>query len=216
MSETQPNVTLSDRIADTLRAVEPGSAAVAAIQAEAVAEAERLAGFAAEVKACALNPLASDAEVLKARRIIGDAIFARERLEAALPLLASLHAAELAREDQAVRRAEYDAALAERDALVADLPQYAEHAAAIEVLLCRINVSNRRCEAVNARRPAGAGFIDSAEVKARGPLVDGAAPLREQVCLPGFKGIDNAYTRSFWSRHTQSRTEPLAPSLGKP
>lgn len=176
---------LGDLIAGILRAEHPGSASVTKLEAMALAEADRLADEISQIRERAYDPLASAQEVTAARSALQDAEFAAGRLAAALPRLAALKAAELAREDQIIRQAEYDATLAERDALAAELrTEYPRLTAALASLLCRINANTARCGAASDRRPTGAGWIGGAEMEVRGPLTGGNFPLAEMIRLP--------------------------------
>lgn len=73
-----------------------------------------------------------------------------------------------AKEDQARRQAAYDAALAERDKLAAELTEvYPPLAEKLADLASRIARNDAEIERVNTRRPDGAAWIAGAEMIAR-------------------------------------------------
>lgn len=84
------------------------------------------------------------------------------------------------------RKAEYEAAAAERDALAADIAaRYPVLAAELLDLIDRVAASDRRCAAVNREgTPRGSPFLVSAEAIARGciknfywPMDRGGGPV---------------------------------------
>lgn len=109
-------MSLSDTIAATLRDA-GASSDVAAVLADAKAEAAKLDRVITTARADAMNPLAGAEAVGAARDVLADATFTRERLTVALSALAERveHLGELER--KAATDAEREAATAERDKL---------------------------------------------------------------------------------------------------
>jgi hypothetical protein len=96
-------------------------------------------------------------------------------------------------EDQARRQAAYDAALAERDALAAELAEvYPAMAEQLADLVGRISASDAVIERINRNLPDGAKWMGGAEMiarKLRG-FNDGTGNIpriTEQLRLPAFK-----------------------------
>jgi hypothetical protein len=97
-----------------------------------------------------------------------------------------------AAEEQARRRVAYDAALAERDTLAAELAKvYPGLAQRLANLAARIAENDAVLERINRKPPEGAKWLDSAELIARElrGFNDGTARvprITEQMRLPAF------------------------------
>lgn len=105
----------------------------------------------------ALSPHVSMAEATAKRKLAGETRFLADRLDASIP---ALHRHCLAREDAELKQRQAEA-IAERDALVADIrDQYPDAVATITALVRRIHASDLRLAAL--------GVAQSAEGIARG------------------------------------------------
>lgn len=178
--------------------------------ADLIAEAEAAvvsSGDAAErARTIALDPALSAADVAAARRDMDDAAFRRDRMQVAAQRLGERLREVRRQEDQARRRAAYDAALVERDALAAELAAvYPGLAAQLADLVAQIAANDAVIEGINRKQlPDGADRLACAEVVARhlrGGFMDGTAQvprITEQMRLPAFNYFGHApYT---WPR----------------
>jgi len=103
-----------------------------------------------------------------------------------------------AQEEQARRRAAYDAALTERDKLAAELAEvYPPLAAKLADLAARVAANDAAIERVNQKLPDGKKWLAYAELVARGlkSFCDGTADIpriAQHMRLPAFKyaGLD--------------------------
>ena len=166
--------------------------------ADLIAEAEAAAvasGDAAErARTRALDPALSAADVAAARRDMEDAAFRRDRMQVAVQRLGERLREVRRQEDQARRRAAYDAALVERDKLASELAAvYPGIAAQLADVVARIAANDAVIEGINRKQlPDGADRLACAEVVARqlrGGFVDGTAHvprITEQLRLPAF------------------------------
>jgi chromosome segregation ATPase len=170
--------------------------------ADLIAEAEAAAvasGEAAETaRARALDPILGAADVAAARRASEDATFLRDRLREGVRQLGERLRKVKAQEEQARRRAAYDAALVERDKLAKELAAvYEPIAQQLADLAGRIAANDAVIERINRKLPDGSKWIDSAELIARklrnfndGP--SNIPRITEHMRLPAFKyaGLD--------------------------
>ena len=123
-----------------------------------------------------------------------DAAFSRDRLHEAVRRLGERLREVKAREEHARRRAAYQAALVERDALAAELAEvYPPIETQLADLLARIQANNERIERINERGlPSGAERLLVAELVARGlrGLVENSAEvtlIMRKLRVPAFK-----------------------------
>jgi len=190
MTETATE-TAAPALADRIKAAlteEMASSAIAAVIADAEAEADRLRTQADVAEDATLDPLASAEDIATARAAATDAEFQLKRLAVASERLADcLKEAQAA--EEAVRNGEkYDAALKERDVLVADLAKvYPKAAQQIADLLARIAVSDVAVAEANKVRGREREPLMPAEHIARGISAGpGVGRLGELVVLPAF------------------------------
>jgi hypothetical protein len=171
--------------------------------ADLIAEAETavvVCSEAAEVaRSKALNPALSASDVAAARDQMGDAAFQHDRMQEAVRRLGERLREVKAQEEQARRRAAYDAALTERDKLAAELAEvYPPLAEKLADLVSRIARNDAGIERVNTSRPDGAAWIASAEMIARevrnfNDINSAAIPrITRHLRLPAFRysGLD--------------------------
>lgn len=168
----------SGRLADVLALLDECRAAQATATCEAAAARQR-----------SLDPDLTPAEAREVREIGEDREHDGRRYARWIEQLEARKAAIEATEKAAATRAEYEAAMAERDQLAADIREhYPRICAELEALQDRIVASDARCEA--AKPPAGKLKLESAEMIARemrrlDALKDGSAAKRLiQVELP--------------------------------
>jgi chromosome segregation ATPase len=141
----------------------------------------------------ALNPALCASDVAKARRQMEDAAFRRDRMQEAVRRLGERLREVKAKEEQARRRAAYDAALAERDKLAAELAEvYPPLAAKLADLAARIAGSDAAIERINRELPNGSKRVDNAELVARqlSNFVDGPSNIPRitwHMRLPAFR-----------------------------
>jgi hypothetical protein len=96
-------------------------------------------------------------------------------------------------EEQARRRAAYDAALVERDKLATELAKvYPAFADKLADLAARVAASDAAVERVNQKRPTGAAWIANAELVARqlNSFFDGPSNIpriAQHMRLPAFR-----------------------------
>ena len=169
----------SDDTAGNLAAlVDETEAAI--IQADATAEAEREK---------ALDPLISR-DAAKARAIMEDAAFTRDRLRTVLPRLQQKHQEVAAQEYRAQWREDYEAHKVERDALATELRElYPNFASKITDLFTRMAANDTELSRLHQARPSGVSLhLLGAELVARGlESFSIARPsIVEQLQLPNF------------------------------
>jgi chromosome segregation ATPase len=159
---------LADRIASALREETP-SEEIAAL----ITEAEHARGAAEEAHgaahARALDPT-TGAEAASAAKCDADTLrFEVDRLAAARESLRAAHQDAKAREVDARRRAAYDVAQTERDALVEELRKvYPEIERRLADLIGRVAASDAALDRVNRNLPSARVWLASAEEIARG------------------------------------------------
>src|SRR5262249_4051697 len=171
------------------------SSGVAALIAEAEAAAIASGEEAETVRGRALDPSLCAADVAAARHQMDDAAFKRDRMHEAVRRLGERLREVRAQEEQARRRAAYDAALAERDKVAAELGEvYPPLAAKLADLAVRVAGSDAAIERINRELPNGSKRIDSAEVVARqlsnSNFVDGPSNIpriTQHMRLPAFR-----------------------------
>jgi hypothetical protein len=148
---------------------QPQSNVVAALINEARSAAQCADEEAAAARATALDPTLSQAGVADARSKMEDALFKRDKANAAIPRLNDRLRELRHLEDQARRRKAYDEARAERDKLAQELADlYPDFAPKLAEVLTRIVTNDRVLKVVNAQLPEGVGRLPSAEAVARG------------------------------------------------
>jgi len=162
-----------------------------------VKEAETAAISSAETaeraRTRALDPSIPAAVVAAAREEMEDAWFTRDRMQEAVRRLGERLRDVKAEEEQARRRAAYDAALVERDKLAAELAEiYPPLAAKLADLAARIATNDAEIERVNRKLPDGAAWIANAELVARqlNSFFDGPSNIpriAQHMRLPAFK-----------------------------
>jgi chromosome segregation ATPase len=160
--------TLADRIAEALR-VEAATDVVANL----IAEAETAQGTAEEARdeahARSLDPISGADAATAAKREADNLQFEIDRLTSALEALRTVHGEAQARENDARRRASYEAAQAERDALVEELREvYPAIENRLADLVGRVAANNAVLDRVNRRLPTATSPLASAEMVARG------------------------------------------------
>jgi chromosome segregation ATPase len=123
-----------------------------------------------------------------------------KRLQAAITALADKHSAVEKEAEQARRRAAYEAAERERDALAEDLRRhYPRLAAELAALLTRVQENDAALARVNSALPSGADHLASAELEARDLKgFESFTPLVRGVRLPGFGRGDALGGRTIW------------------
>jgi hypothetical protein len=142
----------------------------------------------------ALDPTLAAADVVAARREMGDAAFRRDRLQTAATRLRERLQEVAAQEEDHRRRLAYDEAKAERDDLVSELSRvYPPIEAQLADLLGRLDASDRRIEFINDRDlPSGAERLLVAELVARGlrGFVENSVEvtrITKQLRVPAFR-----------------------------
>jgi hypothetical protein len=167
---------------------------VADLIAEAEASAVSSAEAADRARTRALDPALSATEVAAARRSMEDGAFARDRMQEAVVRLGERLRDVRRQEEQARRRTAYDAALAERDVLAAELATlYPDVAEQLADLVARIAANDAVIERINLKSlPDGAKWLDGTELLARGlrGFNDGTATIpriTQHMRLPAFK-----------------------------
>jgi hypothetical protein len=124
-----------------------------------------------------------------------DAAFRRDRLQEAVRRLGERLAEVKRQEEQARRRMAYDAALAERDKLAAELAEvYPPLAAKLADLIARVAAHDAAIERVNQKLPDGTTWIASSELIARQlkNWVDGPSNIpriTHYLRLPAFRYV---------------------------
>jgi chromosome segregation ATPase len=166
-AETGPIAALGVRIRAAF-----GEAATSVDIANLITEAERAAITSAEAaeraRLQALDPALSAADVAAARRAMEDACFERDRMHEAVRRLGERLRVVKSQEEQARRRAAYDAALVERDKLAVEVAEvYPPLAEKLADLAARVAANDAVIERVNRKLPDRAKWIDSAELVAR-------------------------------------------------
>jgi hypothetical protein len=167
-SESTPSASLADRIALALRE-EVSSAEIADLikdskDARVAAEKAHEAAYSR-----ALDPTANTERASAGKREADDLRFEMDRLDAALEALEGARKGAKAREENARRRAAYEAAKAERDALARELREiYPAVERQLSDLVRRVAFNDAELDVVNRNRPAGAAGLASAEEVARG------------------------------------------------
>src|SRR5262245_24655711 len=124
--------------------------------ADLIAEAESAAITSGEeagaARTRALDPTLSASDMAVARRAMEDAAFSRDRLQEATRRLSERRHELKLQEEQARRCAAYDAALAERDKLAAELAEvYPPVAAKLADLAARVAANDAAIERVNQK-----------------------------------------------------------------
>ena len=162
-----------------------------------ITEAERAAITSAEVaeraRLQALDPALSAADVTASRGAMEDACFERDRMHEAVRRLGARLREVKAEEEQARRRAVYDAALVERDKLAAELAEvYPPLAEKLADLVARIAANDAVLERVNQKLPDGKKWLANAELIARqlSSFFDGTADvprIANHMRLPAFR-----------------------------
>jgi chromosome segregation ATPase len=163
-----------------------GEAEAAAVVSGQEAEAARVG---------ALDPARTAADVVAARHEMEDAAFRRDRMNEAVRRLGERLREVKAEEERGRRRAAYDAALAERDKLAAELTEvYPPLAAKLADLAERIAANDAEIERVNQKRPDGAKWLANSELVARqlSSFFDGPTNIpriAQQMRLPAFRYV---------------------------
>lgn len=184
---------LDDRIAAAFTA-DTTSESVATLIGKVETAAATADHAAQHARSRALDPALSAAEVAAARREMDDAAFRRERMQTAVAKLGERLAELKSQEEQARRRAAYDAAIIERDKLAAEMAEvYPRLANKLADLAARVDASDRELTRINTRAlPNGAAYLLGAEALARGlrSYNDGTAGIprvTHQLRLPAFE-----------------------------
>jgi hypothetical protein len=170
------------------------SGVIAALIAEAEAEAVASEKAAALARERALDPSLTANAVTEARKQMDDAQFARERRLSAVTGLKSRLKEAKAREENERRWLVYKKLEAERDRLVVELrAKYPAIEAQLGPLIADLERNEREVFFHNVHElPAGAARLESAELLARGlgswrvGMAD-VVRIVEQLCLPAFK-----------------------------
>jgi hypothetical protein len=149
---------------------QPQSDVVVALIAETRSAAQVADEEAVAARAAALDPTLSQADVADARSKMEDALFKRERANAAISRLNERLKELRHLEDQARRRRAYDEAREERDKLAQELADlYPGFAPKLAEVLTRIVANDRVLKIINTQLPeGGVGRLPSAEAVARG------------------------------------------------
>ena len=179
------------------------STAIAELIGEAQAASVSTADATEQSRARALDPAISMTEVAKARRLMEDASFRRERLQEALRRLEGRLREVKEQEEQQRRQTRYDEVVRNRDALADELRrEYPIIAAQLSELVARVDKSDGEIDWVNNRAlPSGVSRIASAELIARGlpGFLDATAEIpriTKQLRLPSF--TYSAFDRYVW------------------
>src|SRR5262245_35658952 len=158
--------TLEERIAAAFG--KTNSSDVTALIAEAEIAVVACSEAAEAARLQALNPALCAADVAAARHQMEDAAFKLDRMQEAVRRLGERLREVKTQEEQARRRTAYDAALAERDKLAAELAEvYPPLAAKLADLAARIAANDAEIERVNQKPPDGGTWMASAELVAR-------------------------------------------------
>jgi hypothetical protein len=170
---------LETRIAAALR-TQPPSSDVAALIAETKQAAQAAEQAADKARSVALDPTLTRAQINGARAAMDDALFSRDRANAAVSRL-DIRLKELHQiEEQARRRQAYDAAKEERDKLAAELRDlYPQFVPKLADVLTRIVANDDVIKHIDEQLPEGASRLSSAEAIARG-FTDGGHTFVEQ------------------------------------
>jgi uncharacterized coiled-coil protein SlyX len=186
-----PALDLDERIAAAFKDG-ANSASVAGLIGEAESAAFTSGEEAEAARTRALDPSAAD--VAAARRAMEDAAFRRDRMQEAVRRLGERLSEVRRKEEQARRRAAYDAASVERDALAAELAEvYPELSERLTGLVARIAANDAVIERINLKSlPDGAKWLDGTELIARGlrGFNDGTATIpriTQMMRLPAFQ-----------------------------
>jgi hypothetical protein len=165
--------------------------------AELIAEAQAAVVAAGEAfeaaRTRALDPGLPATDVSAARCEMEDASFRRDRMQEAVRRLGMRRREVKRQEEEGRRRAAYDAALVERDALANELAAvYPVIADQLASLASRVAASDATIERVNQRLPDGATAIPCAELVARqlSNFFDGTADIpriTKHMRLPAFR-----------------------------
>jgi hypothetical protein len=172
--------------------------------ADLIHEAEAAAAAAGEksdaARQRALDPTLSASGVADARREMEDAVFRRDRLQEAVRRLGQRQKELRRQEHQSQLRSDYDAAVADRDVLAAELAEvYPPIAEQLADLMARIGANNEQIDRINKKGlPDGAKWLAGAELVARGMQGFSAGGLRlpsvvEQLRLPAFEPSVNIH-----------------------
>jgi hypothetical protein len=167
-SSPQELALLAKRIAAALNTETPSDEIAALIEE---AQRARVAAEEAHGKAYAraLDPTAGADDASVAKHEADDLRFEMDRLGSALDVLRRAHNEAKARESNEQRRAAYDAAKAERDALVQELREvYPDIERRLVGLVARVAANDAELERVNRSRPNKAPWLTGAEEVARG------------------------------------------------
>jgi len=162
---------------------------IAEVEAAAVASGEN----AETARSRALDPALAAPDVAAARRDMEDASFRRDRLQQAVRRLGERRHELKVQEERTRRRAAYDAVIAERDALAAELAEiYPAVAEKLADLAARIATSDAAIERVNRKLPDGAKWLANAELVARqlNSFFDGPSNIpriAQHMRLPAFR-----------------------------
>jgi chromosome segregation ATPase len=169
MKQQTKTRSIDERIASAFSATLP-SVEVTQLIREVEAEAKIAAENASSARARALDPALTLEHVTAARRDMEDSSFRYDRMRTALLKLQERLNSLRAHEEDARRRAIYEKAKANRDALAAELQEvYPSLAERLADLADRVAASDREIEQVNTRsRPMSAETLISAELTARG------------------------------------------------
>jgi hypothetical protein len=148
---------------------QPKSDVVVALIKETRSAAQVADEEAVAARAAALDPTLSQADVADARTKMEDALFKRDRANAAISRLNDRLGELRHLEDQACRRKAYDEAREERDKLAQELADlYPGFAPKLTDVLTRIVANDRVLKIINTQLPEGVARLPSAEAVARG------------------------------------------------
>lgn len=184
-------IKLDDRISAAFTGT-PSSDEIAALLTDVSVADDKAKSLYADAKERALDPATPATEVTKARKAMDDCEFASQRMSNATARLNELLATIKQGETETARQHEFDAAVAERDQLAAEMAEeWPELELKIVDLLTRVAASNARLSHAN-----NGAIVRSAEAIARNAPADfdtnPASLLRlvECVRLPAFVGGD--------------------------
>jgi uncharacterized protein (UPF0335 family) len=181
-------------------------------------EIERLSTEESALRDRATDPLTGEAEADGFRATLFDISFRIQRLGVAQERLNAALTAAQRREADHRRRADYERALSERDAIAEELRTvYPEAAARIAELLRRICRNNALVTLANKALPAGASQIEPVELLVRnvaqdigvrmpdGSFTYGYNTLTQAVRLPALAGVDAMGGRDIWAPDSSGR-----------
>src|SRR5262249_54147423 len=152
------NYILEGRIAAAFGETTSGDVAILIAEAETAVIACSEAAEAARSRA--LNPALCAADVTAARHQMDDAGFKRDRMQEAVRRIGERLREVKAQEEQERRRSAYDAALAERDKLAAELAEvYPPLAGKLADLAARVAANDAAIERINQKLPEGGTWI---------------------------------------------------------